>query len=69
MPLLIGLGVDELSVSVPAIASVKATLSRWRLGDCTKLATEVLRLRTTAEVRALLAAHVEAGRAPAESPS
>jgi phosphocarrier protein FPr/phosphocarrier protein len=66
VPLLVGLGVDELSVSVPSIAAVKATVGRWGLGDCAELATEVLRQRTTAEVRALLAAHHEAGPAPAE---
>ncbi len=54
-----GLGVDELSVSVPAIAAVKAALSRWRLHDCAALATDVLRCRTTAEVRAVLARAVE----------
>jgi multiphosphoryl transfer protein len=59
VPLLTGLGVDELSVSVPAIASVKAALSRWTLRACTTLATDVLRLRTTAEVRAYLSSHVE----------
>jgi phosphocarrier protein FPr/phosphocarrier protein len=59
VPLLVGLGVDELSVSVPAIAGVKATLSRWSLEGCRDLATDVLRLRTAAEVRAHLQAHAE----------
>ncbi len=60
VPLLVGLGVDELSVSVPAIVPVKAALSRWRLHECADLANEVLRCRTTAEVRAVLARQVEA---------
>ncbi len=59
VPLLVGLGVDELSVSVPSIVGVKATLSRWRLHECAGLATDVLRCRTTAEVRALLASQAE----------
>jgi phosphoenolpyruvate-protein kinase (PTS system EI component) len=59
VPLLVGLGVDELSVSVPAIVPVKAALSRWRLHECADLANEVLRCRTTAEVRAVLAKQVE----------
>jgi phosphoenolpyruvate-protein kinase (PTS system EI component) len=59
VPLLVGLGVDELSVSVPSIVEVKATLSRWRLHECTGLATDVLRCRTTAEVRAMLTRAVE----------
>jgi phosphoenolpyruvate-protein phosphotransferase len=68
VPLLVGLGVDELSVSVPAIAAVKATICRWRLRDCLDLATDVLRCRTVAEVRAMLAEQrEEAGAAaPAE---
>ena len=59
VPLLVGLGVDELSVSVPSIVEVKATLSRWRLHECAGLATDVLRCRTTAEVRAVLTRAVE----------
>lgn len=58
--LLAGLGVDELSVDVPAIAPVKAALARWSLDECTALATEVLRLRTATEVRAFLMARIEA---------
>ncbi|MBS2023238.1 MAG: phosphoenolpyruvate--protein phosphotransferase [Deltaproteobacteria bacterium] len=60
VPLLVGLGVDELSVSVPAVATVKAALARWTLDDCRALAAEALRQETTAEVRALLADQAEA---------
>lgn len=42
VPVLVGLGVDELSVSVPAIASVKAALSRLDFEDCRALARRVL---------------------------
>jgi phosphocarrier protein FPr/phosphocarrier protein len=67
VPLLTGLGVDELSVDVPSIASVKATLARWSMDECDALATEALRQRTTAEVRALLADRAEeAEPSPAE---
>jgi phosphocarrier protein FPr/phosphocarrier protein len=67
VPVLVGLGVDELSVDVPAIASVKATLSRWTLDECAELATEALRHRTAAGVRGLLRDHDErAARVPAE---
>jgi phosphocarrier protein FPr/phosphocarrier protein len=58
-PVLVGLGVDELSVGVPAIAPVKAALARFTFGECADLATEALRQRTTSDVRALLAAHAE----------
>jgi len=64
VPLLVGLGVDELSVSVPSIVPVKAAISRWRLHECADLATDVMRCRTTAEVRAVLAQQVEAPAAP-----
>jgi phosphocarrier protein FPr/phosphocarrier protein len=53
-PLLVGLGVTELSVSVPAVGAVKAALARWTKAECEALAEEVLALGTTAEVRALL---------------
>ncbi len=66
VPLLVGLGVRELSVSVPSIASVKAVLSRWTLPECQALATAVMGLGTTAEVRSLLADQAEA-RASGES--
>lgn len=59
-PLLVGLGVKELSVSVPAIASVKAALARFTLAECQSLAQAALRLGTISEVRALLVAHAEA---------
>jgi phosphocarrier protein FPr len=50
---LIGLGVDELSVSVPAIPGIKAEVRALRLADCRQLAQEALRKDTAAAVRAL----------------
>jgi multiphosphoryl transfer protein len=55
VPVLIGLGVDELSVSVPAIPAVKAAVARFTLAQCQELAQEVLKMSTAAEVRARLA--------------
>ncbi|MEF8704433.1 MAG: phosphoenolpyruvate--protein phosphotransferase [Candidatus Accumulibacter sp. UW26] len=55
VPVLIGLGVEELSVSVPAIPAIKAQLKRLSLAECRQLAQEVLELGTAAEVRARLA--------------
>jgi phosphocarrier protein FPr/phosphocarrier protein len=63
-PLLVGLGVDELSVSLPDIPSVKATLSRWTLEECNELATRVLRLRSAADVRSFLTAQLEESERP-----
>jgi phosphocarrier protein FPr/phosphocarrier protein len=54
VPVLIGLGVDELSVSVPAIPAVKAAVARFTLAQCQELAQEVLQMSTAAEVRARL---------------
>jgi phosphocarrier protein FPr/phosphocarrier protein len=54
-PVLVGLGVTELSVSTPAVASVKATLARWSMAECQALAQQVVALGTVAEVRAHLA--------------
>ncbi|BCL76831.1 phosphoenolpyruvate--protein phosphotransferase [Jeongeupia sp. HS-3] len=51
VPLLIGIGVDELSVSVPAIPAIKAMVRRLSKADCQKLAAEVLQLGTATEVR------------------
>ena len=59
VPVLVGLGVDELSVSVPAVGSIKAQLARVTMDKARQLATEVLRLGTAAEVRTLLAPFAE----------
>ncbi len=56
VPLLLGLGVDELSVSVPAIPAIKAAVRRQHMGDCRALAEEVLALGTIAQVRQRLLA-------------
>ncbi|MCB0165667.1 MAG: phosphoenolpyruvate--protein phosphotransferase [Anaerolineae bacterium] len=53
VPLLIGLGVKELSVSVPAIPSIKALVRRLSLIECQALAQKALSFGTAAEVRAL----------------
>jgi phosphocarrier protein FPr len=54
VPLLVGLGIDELSVTVPAIPAVKAQIRRLRLEDCRALAQRALACATAAEVRALV---------------
>ncbi|WP_277759145.1 phosphoenolpyruvate--protein phosphotransferase [Pseudomonas sp. A34-9] len=51
VPLLLGLGVDELSVSVPMIAPVKATVRELALADCQIIAQQVLGLESAAQVR------------------
>ncbi|MBP0590258.1 phosphoenolpyruvate--protein phosphotransferase [Paraburkholderia sp. LEh10] len=59
VPVLAGLGVDELSVSVPAVGSIKAQLARLTMDRARQLANDVLGLGTASEVRALLAPFAE----------
>ncbi|KIG01395.1 phosphoenolpyruvate-protein phosphotransferase [Burkholderia sp. MR1] len=59
VPVLVGLGVDELSVSVPAVGSIKAQLARFTMDEARALASKVIALGTAAEVRALLAPYAE----------
>ncbi len=54
VPLLVGLGVDELSVSVPAIPAVKAQIRALSLTDCQELAARALTQDSAASVRALV---------------
>jgi phosphocarrier protein FPr/phosphocarrier protein len=56
IPVLIGLGVVELSVSVPAIPAVKSLIQRLSIPECEMLAQEVIQMGTAAEVRARLTA-------------
>ncbi len=51
VPILIGMGVDELSISVPAIAPVKAQIRALNLADAKVLAEKALACGTAVEVR------------------
>lgn len=53
VPLLIGLGVKELSVSIPTIPSIKAQVRELSAADCQRLAEQALAANTAAEVRGL----------------
>jgi phosphocarrier protein FPr len=53
VPILVGLGIDELSVSLPAIPTVKAQIRRLSLAVCRDLAQRALTCATAEEVRAL----------------
>lgn len=57
VPLLLGLGVDELSVSVPLIPAIKATVREALLQDCQALAEQVLNLESAEQVREALHRH------------
>lgn len=54
VPILIGLGIDDLSVSLPAIPTVKAQVRRLSLATCRDLAQRALQCATAEEVRALI---------------
>jgi multiphosphoryl transfer protein len=54
LPLLASLGLNEISVSAPAIGTLKAELSRLELPDCQQLFASALKCATTEEVSKLL---------------
>jgi phosphocarrier protein FPr len=53
VPILIGLGVKELSCSIPSIPSVKAQVRELSLPECQRLAQQAISVNTADEVRAL----------------
>jgi phosphocarrier protein FPr len=55
IPLLIGLGIDKLSVPLPCVPSVKAQIRSLKISDCRTLAEKALGLSGAAEVRELVA--------------
>jgi phosphocarrier protein FPr len=55
VPVLIGLGIHELSVSVPAVASTKARVRSLSLAECRETAEEALRAADGTEVREIVA--------------
>ncbi|MEP7159627.1 MAG: phosphoenolpyruvate--protein phosphotransferase [Dermatophilaceae bacterium] len=54
VPLLVGLGIDELSCSIPAIPSVKAAVRAYSYEHCRELAGRALACGTPGDVRALV---------------
>jgi multiphosphoryl transfer protein len=54
VPLLIGIGVDELSVPVPAVPAIKALVRRVSQSECVELARAIEWCGTATEVRAQL---------------
>jgi phosphocarrier protein FPr len=55
VPVLVGLGVDELSVDVPIVPSVKARIRTLSLKECQTTAEKALDAADAAEVRAIVA--------------
>jgi phosphocarrier protein FPr len=56
VPILLGLGVHELSVPVPAIPAIKAQIRQLSLSDCQAKARLALDAADASEVRALVPA-------------
>ncbi|MDJ0718412.1 MAG: phosphoenolpyruvate--protein phosphotransferase, partial [Prochloraceae cyanobacterium] len=54
IPILLGLGVDELSVNPPAMSAVMATISSLSMTEAEAIATEVLQLESSRAVRELV---------------
>jgi len=54
VPVLIGLGVDKLSATVPAIPAVKAQVRSLSIADCKELAAKALEQESADDVRALV---------------
>ena len=57
VPVLIGLGMDELSVSIPSVPTVKAQVRGLKLSDIQPLAQQALQCSTAQEVRELVKKH------------
>lgn len=55
-PLLVGLGIDELSVGAHKLPSVKKAIRSLSLSSCTEMAQEALKARTTVEIAELTTA-------------
>lgn len=53
VPLLVGLGVDELSVGLPLVPAVKARIREYSLKECQELAAKALEMEEASQVRAL----------------
>jgi phosphocarrier protein FPr len=59
--ILTGLGVDELSMSLPSVAAVKAAMRRYSLGQAQAFARQALACATADEVRGLVLPEAGAG--------
>lgn len=68
LPLLAGLGLDELSMAAPVIADIKAGLSVLTAADCRQLLATALSCATAEEVAALLEQFAEQHTAPLIDP-
>src|SRR4029079_13919853 len=54
VPILLGLGVDDLSLSLPAIPTIKGQIRKLNFEKCRDLAEKALAAESAADVRALM---------------
>jgi phosphoenolpyruvate-protein kinase (PTS system EI component) len=52
VPLLVGLGIDELSMASTSLLPVKQVIRKLTLADCQKLVSEVFQLTETSQIEA-----------------
>jgi multiphosphoryl transfer protein len=69
IPLLVGLSVDELSVTAQAVPTVKAAVRRLEKRTCMTLVERALCASSAAEVRALVADSAERPVSPGSRPA
>jgi fructose-specific PTS system IIA-like component len=67
-PLLAGLGLDEISVSAPAIAGLKAEMAELTFSDCQRLLSTAMRCATAHDVSALVEQFIAQHNAPLLEP-
>ena len=68
LPLVLGLGLDEISLSAPGIAAVKATIARLSSSSCSDLLDRAVGSETSADVAAAMAETSEGQPVPLLSP-
>ena len=63
-PVLVGLGIRELSMSAVSIPEVKATIRTMSLADAEALVGRIRKLATSAEIRAMVSDYIFGLTAP-----
>ena len=56
IPVLIGFGLDEFSVSAPSILKARRIISQWTKEEADALVEKIMKFKTDAEVKAALQA-------------
>jgi phosphoenolpyruvate-protein kinase (PTS system EI component) len=54
VPILLGMGVDELSMSAARIPRVKQIIRKWSVADARQVATRALELENAVDIRRLV---------------